>query len=101
MEHADVFVLIAELAIAFAGFASVVVVFRARQQEAWSGFEQAAFGGMLRNSLAGDSSRFCPSRSRRSASPRRSSGPLAAHSWPSTWPDPDTSLLGPCDVFPR
>jgi len=33
MEHADVFVLIAELAIAFAGFASVVVVFRERDQE--------------------------------------------------------------------
>jgi hypothetical protein len=52
MEHRDVFLLLGELAIAFAGFAGVVIVFRERDRESWSGRDRSAFRGMLRNSLA-------------------------------------------------
>ncbi len=52
MENRDVFVVFGEIAVAFAGFASVVVVFRQRDQQHWTVLEQTSFHAMLRHSLA-------------------------------------------------
>ncbi len=52
MENRDVFVVFGEIAVAFAGFASVVVVFRHRDQKRWTYADQTSFRAMLRHSLA-------------------------------------------------
>lgn len=52
MEHADILLSIAEIAVAFAGFSSIVVVFRNRDSGTWDPLDAIRYRTMLAGSLA-------------------------------------------------
>jgi hypothetical protein len=51
MQHAETFHVLAEVAVAFAGFASIAVLFRRRDDGEWSQIDALRYRGMLVNSL--------------------------------------------------
>jgi hypothetical protein len=51
MQDKDVFLTLGEIAVAFAGFASIVVLFRRRDRDAWEAADALRYRGMLANSL--------------------------------------------------
>ncbi len=51
MEHTDTLLTIAEIAVAFAGFSSIVVVFRDRYSEGWEPLDAVRYRAMLAGSL--------------------------------------------------
>ena len=51
MEHSDTLLTLAEIAVAFAGFSSIVVVFRNRESGRWEPLDVFRYRAMLRGSL--------------------------------------------------
>jgi hypothetical protein len=51
VDNGDILLVMAELSLGFAGFASVVVTFRRRDSEPWKAPDAFAYRGMLRSSL--------------------------------------------------
>ena len=61
MQEAETFHVLAEVAIAFAGFASIAVLFRRRGDGEWSRSDAERYRGMLDNSLASCAFALLPS----------------------------------------
>jgi hypothetical protein len=52
VQESEILLTIAEIAVAFAGFSSIVVVFRNREVEVWESLDTFRYQGMLAGSLA-------------------------------------------------
>ncbi|MEN8184626.1 MAG: hypothetical protein ABFS46_19055 [Myxococcota bacterium] len=60
MQGSDVFLTLAEVAIAFAGFASIAILFRRRDQGSWTPEDAFRYRSMLANSLFACAFAFLP-----------------------------------------